>query len=237
MLVPTAPAATILNWLPASDYNTNATAMYATLGITADTIDNFETTTLIPGLSITLSGGVTTTTWTSLPNLLNPVAACGSLGTGPWDGTDVASSQIANQLGNCSGPAGLATLTTFNYAPGTTMFGIGLSNFQSLNSSIPVTNHELFVNGVDEGTIETLDPTWTPGIALNAYLLITATGGSSITSVGFENLSTTQQEDFLEFDALAVRAPASTTPEPATAWLLLSAVPAALWAGRRNRYR
>lgn len=66
------------------------------------------------------------------------------------------------------------------------------------------------------GAIESLDPTWTPGIALNAYLVITASGGSSITSVGFENLTAT---DYLAFDHLAV-AGASSSPEPGTLPLL-----------------
>ena len=217
MLIPTANAGIILSWLPASDYNSNTATMYSTLGIAGDTIDNFETQTLIPGLTITLSGGVTTTTWTSLPNLLNQTV-CGSLSIGAWDGTDFVSNAINNQLNSCTSPTNLATLTTFNYAPGTTLFGIALSNFQSLNSpSFPITNHELFVNGQDLGTIENLDSSWTPGIVRNGYLIVTATGGSSITSVGFENLTST---DFLGFDTLAVAAQGA--PEPGSVWLLMA---------------
>jgi len=211
-----ADAAILLTWFPASDYNSNTSAMNATLGITGDTIDTFETTTLIPGLTITLSGGVTTTTWTSLPNLNNSTSL--SCNIGAWDGTDVASNEIANQLSSCSQSTGFAGLTTFAYAPGTTSFGIGLGNFQSLTSpSNPITNHELFVNGGDMGTIENLDPTWTPGIALNAYLVITASGGSSITSVGFENLTAA---DYLTFDHLAVAGTTSSAPEPGTLSLI-----------------
>lgn len=124
--------------------------------------------------------------------------------------------QIANSVSSCTTPTGVAILTTFKYSPGTTSFGIGLGNFQSLNSPLyPITNHELFVNGVDLGSIESLDPSWTPGLGRNAYLVIDATGTTSITSVGFENITS---EDVLEFDnhAVAPAASPATTPEPGT---------------------
>jgi hypothetical protein len=70
------------------------------------------------------------------------------------------------RLTSCTGPSNVTKTITFDYAPGTTTFGIGLSNFQSLDSpAFPITNHELFVNGLDEGTIETLAGTnWAPGL-------------------------------------------------------------------------
>jgi hypothetical protein len=93
-------------------------------------------------------------------------------------------------LNSCTTPTGLAALTTFNYAPGATSFGISLSNFPSVNPLSPqfaITNHELFVNGVDLGVLETLaGANWSPGIVRNAYLRVDATGGSTITSVGFQ---------------------------------------------------
>jgi hypothetical protein len=47
-------------------------------------------------------------------------------------------------------PGNIADTITFDYAPGTRSFGIGLSNFQSPNSpQFPITNHDLFVNGID----------------------------------------------------------------------------------------
>jgi hypothetical protein len=221
LLVPAAQSAISVTFLPASDYNINTATMYSTLGITGNTIDTFETTTLIPGLSITLSGGVTTTTLTALQNVYDQTV-CGSLGIGAWDGTGAAINTLTNQLNSCTTPTGLATLTTFNYAPGTTFFGIALSNFQSVlpaSPSFPITNHELFVNGIDEGTVESLaGSNWSPGIVRNAYLIVRAGGGSSITSVGFENLTAS---DFLAFDTLAVLAPAVTTPEPTTLPLAL----------------
>jgi uncharacterized protein (TIGR03437 family) len=208
LLVPAAPAAIQLTWFPASDYNANTSAMDATLGTTGDVIETFETTTLMQGLSITLSGGVPTATWTSLPNLYKAPLSCG---VGIWDGVAAVTNSVTNLLDSCGQTTGFAALTTFNYAPGTAQFGISLSNFQSHSSpQYPITNHELFVNGVDMGTIETLaGSNWSPGIVRNAYLVVTATGGSSITSVGFENLTATE---FLVFDHLAVRGPASQAP-------------------------
>ena len=72
-----ANAAIIPKFFPASDFNANTSVMDAALGITGYTIDTFEQTPLISGLTITLTGGVTATTWTSLPNLFD-TGVCGS---------------------------------------------------------------------------------------------------------------------------------------------------------------
>src|SRR5215467_6841135 len=85
LAAPVAHAGMILNFFPASVYNSNTPAMYSTLGISGGyMIDDFENATLLPGLSITLSGGVPTTTWTaSVPNLSNG----NDCGITTWDGT------------------------------------------------------------------------------------------------------------------------------------------------------
>lgn len=83
-----AHAAIILNWFPASDYNANTPAMDGTLGITGYTIDSFASTNFISGLTVTLSGGITTTTWASLPNLLSG-NVCPGLTSPAWAGTNV----------------------------------------------------------------------------------------------------------------------------------------------------
>ena len=71
------------------------------------------------------------------------------------------------------------------------------------------------------GVIETLaGANWSPGIVRNAYLRIDATGGSTITSVGFQNLATTGQADFLVFDRLAILQ-TSSVPEPGSGWLFI----------------
>ena len=212
-LAASAHAGIVLTFFPVSDFNSNTVAMDATLGLTGYTIDNFESTTLIPGLTIDMNGfGVPDTVLTSLPNLYNE-NGCGTLSqNSAWDGTDAVINIASNAENSCSTPANIAQTITFNYAPGTTSFGIGMGNFQSLSGSqIPITNHELFVNGVDAGLLETLaGSAWTPGFARDAYLVVTGTGGTAITSVGFENLT---NADVLIFDHLAVQ-PAAV-PEPA----------------------
>jgi RHS repeat-associated protein len=210
---PNANAGVALNFFPNTAYKANTAAIDVTLGTTGYTIDSFETTALIPGLTIQLSGGVPTTTWTSLPNLFDE-NTCGVLTQNQaWDGTQTASNQILNQVTNCNVAPGLANLVIFNYAPGATSFGIGLSNFQSVNPPsprFPVTNHELFVNGVDMGVLETLaGAAWSPGLTRNAYLRIDGTNGGLITSVGIENLLNGPVGDFLMFDHLAIL-PATT---------------------------
>src|SRR5947208_510397 len=142
-----ANASVMLNFFPVSAYNANTSTMDATLGEAGFTIGGFETTALIPGLTITLSGGVPVTTFSSLPNLFDQ-SVCGSLSDNSvWDGTHGVINTTTNTVSNCNTPANISNLATFNYGPGTTSFGIGFGNFQSLSSpSFPITNHELFVN-------------------------------------------------------------------------------------------
>ena len=219
VVVSAGPANAItLTFFPASAYNSNTSIMDATLGLAGFTIDDFETLPFIPGLTLTISGdGVPLTTYPSLPVLLDTVTQCGSsLGSGQWDGSHTASNLLGNTLTSCSTPSGLAKFATFDYSPGTMSFGLGLGNFQSLTGSdIPITNHELFVNGVDMGVLETLaGANWTPGTVRNAYLLI---GGDLITSVEFENLT---GQDYLAFDHLSVQPVTSNVPEPGSIALL-----------------
>lgn len=232
---PARAASISLTFFPSSMYNANTAVMDGALGITGYTIDTFEQTSLLPGLTVTLSGGVPVTTWSALPNLLDE-SSCGGLSAAAWDGTHYASNLTTNQLSNCNSPANIASSITFDYAPGTTSFAVGLSNFQSPNSpQFPITNHELFVNGVDMGVLETLaGANWSPGIMRNAFLRIDITGGS-INSVGFSNLTSS---DFLVFDHLAV-APASTTPPvvPEPASLVLMGTGLALASKRFGRRR
>jgi hypothetical protein len=187
--------------------------MNATLGVTGFTVGTFESTALISGLTITLSGGVPLTTFSSLPALFDQTV-CGSLSdNSTWDGTHGVINTTTNSLSNCNSPANIADLTTFNYGPGATSFGIGFGNFQSLAfTQIPITNHELFVNGGDMGVLETLAGSkFTPGLARNAYLRIDGTAGTTITSVAIQNLT---NPDVLVFDHVAVQQAVTAVPEP-----------------------
>lgn len=218
-----AHAGIILNFFPVTDYNANSAIMDATLGTTGYTIVNFETTTLIPGVTIVLTGGVPTTTFAALPALLDQGACPGLTDNSSWDGTHVASNITTNAISSCTNPANIASSMALNYAPGTTSLGVGFGNFQSLSfTQIPITNHELFVNGIDQGVLETLaGANWTPGLNRNGFLRVDGTSGTMITSITVTNLTAT---DVLFMDHVAV-APASVTgiPEPSTALPILVA--------------
>jgi len=227
----------LLTFFPGSDFNSNTAAMDATLGITGYQIDGFESTTLLPGLTISLSGGVPSTTWTSLPALFDGDTFSSFTQNQSWDGTHEVGNATGNLPNSITTPSNIANLITFNYAAGALSFGIGLSNFQSLNTGggFAVTNHDLVVNGVNLGVLETLAAgAWSPGLTRNAYLRIDATGGSTITSVGFESINQPPSEqDFLMFDHLAINA-TSAVPEPSLQWAL---VPACVILMVWRRYR
>ena len=228
-----ANAAITLKFFPASTYNTNVAAMNAALGITHDTIDDFSTAAFPAGLTMVLSGnGQATTTWDALPGLFNQntlPADCynfgdiPNLGIASWTGAYAATNIVTNSLPNASCLADdtlLAQAVEFNVAPGASAFGVGFANFQSLDSpEYPVNNHELFINGVDMGVLETLaGANWTPGITLNAYLLIDATEGDVISSVVIENLQASN--DFLGFSDLALKLLVAPTESPVIAGTL-----------------
>jgi hypothetical protein len=227
-----AHAGLILNFFPVSDFSANTATMDATLGTTGFTVDTFETTSLIPGMSITLSGGVPLTTLSSLAAVFD-TSVCGSLSNNSqWDGTHAVINIATNAVSNCSTPANIALQIALNYAPGATSFGVGFGNFQSLSSpTIPITNHELFVNGVDLGVLETLaGANFTPGLARNGYLRVDGTGGTLITSVAIVNLTA---PDVLVLDHVAVEAAASGVPEPGTiGFAMLGILALGIWKRR-----
>jgi len=193
------------------------------------TQESFESLPLVSNLSITLSGNVFTTpeTHSSLPALFNPAAAPGGAFGGPfnnnvWDGTNMAtnwgydgSQPIGNRWLNACSPTvnDQAMQMRFNIGgAGALAFGIGMSNFQSLTDpSFPVTNHDLIINGVSYGTIESLGgANFTTGYdTRNGYLSLVATPDTPITSVAFDSISL---PDGLTFDALGFNA--APVPEP-----------------------
>jgi hypothetical protein len=128
-----ADAGIVLTWLPATSFNANGATMDATLGISGYQIVTFEAASLPAGLSLTLTGAAGfPQSWTTLPSLFDVTLAPGGFpsANNQWDAVHTATNndQIANPL-----DGHFATLSTFDYLPGTTSFGIGLSNFQSLD--------------------------------------------------------------------------------------------------------
>lgn len=190
-------------------------------------IEDFEDVNLIPGLTVHFGGGITTPrTYTgTLNRVFTPAtAAAGTLG-GPfpantWDGVGA----LTNG-GHGPGITGLSPGTgnywDFSFAE-TTVFlfdkpqasvGIGLSNFQSLGGPSAITNHQLIVNGVLWGLVESLAG-WVGGVNVrNRYVVITGTGTDKISSIAFRNVT---QPDGLVFDKLSV--PSASTPARPRTW-------------------
>lgn len=216
----------MVNTFAPTVYSSDTAAMDATLGITGYAIEDFGDTTLIDGLSYSLSDP-DAGPFTSLPNVYN---ASGQQGfqNDHWDNTFVLNNSSNNTFGGVRSYA-----LTFHIAGGTTSLGVGLGSFQSTtppSEQYPITNHELFINGVSYGELESL-PGWDPGLGKNAYLRIDATGGDIINSVTFRNISNSVSGlDLLYFDHVAV----SAIPEPTIAapLAIFSACFAA--AGRRS---
>jgi len=199
-----------------SSYSANTVAMDAALGISGYTVEDFEDTALISGLTISFEGLIPENkSYTSLPKTFDS-AGDSQTANNFWDGTKV----LTNAGNGLNGPflPSAATNTTFALASGAPVIGIGLANFQSALSSLtnpfPVTDHTLFVNGQNLGTVESLaGVNWSGGVTVrNAYLRIEGTEGSLITSIRFRNDT---GQDFLVFDRFAVFASQSqAVPEP-----------------------
>ncbi|NCS22930.1 MAG: PEP-CTERM sorting domain-containing protein [Microcystis aeruginosa G11-06] len=221
-----------ITFFPSTVFSSDPTILNQNVGITGYTIEDFEDKTLIPGLSITYSGGVSTSTITSLPDLSNQVSQS-------WDGQHTLFNIPSNQFSNgiyCPSTE-CAKLTTLNFSSSIISVGIGLSGFQSLNpppsspGDVPITNHRLFINGIPfSQTIEQLaGANWKSAtLQRNAYLRIDALQGESISSIGFENITTYPianpvTEDLLEFDHLAIKSvaqPPKSVPEPSNVFSL-----------------
>jgi hypothetical protein len=210
-----------ITFFPSTVFSSDPTILNQNVGITGYTIEDFEDKTLIPGLSITYSGGVSTSTITSLPDLSNQVSQS-------WDGQHTLFNIPSNQLSNsvfCPSTE-CAKLTTLNFSNSIISVGIGLSGFQSLNPppsapDNPITDHRLLINGIPfSQTIEQLaGVNWkSANFQRNAYLRIDALQGESISSIGFENITAVPStEDVLEFDHLAIKSvaqPPQSVPEP-----------------------
>lgn len=193
-----APAATVISIAPGSEGP----------AIAGMIIEDFEDVTLVPGLTVEFS------VWRNGLNLITanpPVAYTGTLPAtwapssnsfplNAWDGTRA----LVNGW-NHDWAFPFASSVELRFSPPVASVGIGLGNFQS-----DVTLHSLFVNGVDQGTLESLS--WWVSIVngKNGYVLVL---GEPISSLRFTNDT---HFDGLAFDKLAIGEPA--TPAAGTSW-------------------
>ncbi len=222
----------VLNWFDGSAYSTNTAQMNTNLGISGYLIESFEDTTLIDGLSYSLTNP-NAGTFTALPNTY--VADSNTPGDTDWSGNHVLLGNSNNAFPN---EGTRVNEVTFHAAGGVSSFGVALSSFQSNSSpstQSPITDHRLFVNGIELGIVESLaGANFSPGLNRNAYLRIDGTNGDLVQSVGFANIggSTT---DLLIFDHVAFASAA--VPEPSSFAFLacIGAVIGGFFANRRRR--
>lgn len=226
MLSSVAHAGIVMHAFAPSAYNPDTAAMDAALGIAGYHVENFEDTTLIDGLSYTLSnpdGG----TFTSLPAVYDTASHSATVNN-QWDGSHIL---LGNEFNSITNEGARANNVVFTFAGGARSFGVGLSNFQSLDAlDFAVTDHDLYVNGQLFGRLETLlGDDMIAGRIRNAYIRIDATDGDVIESVEFRNVNTTGVIDLLAFDHVAV------DPVPAPAGLVV--LGAGFLASSRRRRR
>jgi hypothetical protein len=183
-------------------------------GISEFTIEDFEDTNLIPGLSVEWSGPQIGP-FTTLPSVINN-ADFWFTPNNAWDGE--------NLVGNFEKvfSSALADTTTFNFAPNPTSVGVGISNYQFSDAV-------LLINGNIFSGLSAFNPVL--GLGKSIYLRIDSENGEAINSISIDG----QGGDFLGFDRLAVGSTRNTQSVPAP--LPILGVVAAFRISRRLRHR
>jgi hypothetical protein len=183
-------------------------------GISEFTIEDFEDTNLIPGLSVEWSGPQIGP-FTTLPSVINN-ADFWFTPNNAWDGE--------NLVGNFEKvfSSALADTTTFNFATNPTSVGVGISNYQYSDAV-------LLINGTFFSGLSAFNPVL--GLGKNIYLRIDSENGEAINSISIDG----QVGDFLGFDRLAVGSTRNTQSVPAP--LPILGVVAAFRISRRMRHR
>ena len=176
----------------------------AIAGITGFQIEDFEDTTLIPGLSIEWKspylGPVS-----SLPKTYNPITIDGLTGN-TWDGNLTLNN---NRQGSYQ-PTRAYSTTTLSFSNKITSIGLGISNLEFTGSN----SSTLIVNGVDFADFDNFAPAPLLGaFSRSIYIRLDASTNETINSIGIRGGS----GDFLIFDRLAIKSvaqPPKSVPEP-----------------------
>ena len=176
-------------------YQTNTAAMDTALSIDGSyQIEDFEDTTLIPGLTVRYSDNNTT------PLLNNSGYAYSGFQYQVWDGAKVLSNyKDSNDWKN----------VTFEFTSGVKSFAIGLACFETGNGidHIYINNNSTALTAINNVTNYQNN-----GTSRNFYIKIEAGTNETINSVFFD----INNWDYIAFDHLAVQ----NIPEPGTILLL-----------------
>ena len=210
----------------------------ATLGISGYTIENFEDTTLAPGLYVArplgTAGTFTATNTLPATSVFNPTTdpapTVKAFLQGVWDG--------GNVLVNHPGPAVSGGTNwyfdsanfkdlEFTFDPGTISVGFSLQQMEQNGNRLLVNGVEIISNLFTTMGNGTDSSQAFPFASRNGYIRIDATGGDTITSIRLaNNLGDGFVVDHLAFNIVA-------TPEPGALGLL--GLGLTLLAARRRR--
>ena len=182
-------------------------------GISNFEIEDFEDTTLIPGLSLEWIGS-SISSLTTQPSLINN-SDYWFTPNNAWDGE--------NLIGNFDKEVyywALADTTKLNFSDNPTSVGIGISNYQ-------YTGATLIINDVVYGGLSSIGSEVTRGLGKNVYLRIDAEEGEVINSISIDG----RPGDFIGFDRVAVGH--AGVPEPFT--ILGTGTAIALGAGFKRK--
>jgi MYXO-CTERM domain-containing protein len=205
------PAGYVVTSYPPSDWGQPD----ATFALSGATLEDFESTTLIPGLTYQVDQDESPFSATgTLPGLFAPMTD-DTFGTaftsGAWDGTHA----LINTADNRSHDYGTLPLwgrLTFMFANGATRVGMSVEDMQTLPLASVTAPDELLVNGVSMGYFNASSGTANFAIGVgaqhmrNGYLVVEATGGQKINSITIDNHCT---GDAVVIDHLLVQAVSS----------------------------
>ena len=220
----------------------------ATLGVSGYVIEDFEDVNLVAGLEVSRLGGASGNFGPSgvlpadsvfdpgldIDTSLNPADSISAFKRGPWDGSHV----LINHPGPPSlfwyGDAANWKDLRFDFAPGVTSVGFSLQQMDQHGNRLLVNGVELVADLLGlmgaEGEVQSVASGVFSFNSRHGYLRIDATGGDSIQSIVFDNVS----GDGVAIDHLAFNAAPAPVPVPGALGLLATGLLPLLARRRRT---